>query len=327
MAEAVQRTGTMGDIADVEGPYEVAPFGQELRELAHAHREIVGVTADMGRYSDIGPFREAFPERFFNVGMAEQSAVMVGAGLAKTGKTAFVATYAAFMTRRALDFVAIACAHSDANVKLMGGSPGLVNPYGGTHQAIEDLAVMASIPGMTVIDPCDAVELRQAVRAAATTPGTFYLRNLRGKVPVVLSPAYRFEIGKAKLLRPGSDIGIVSTGFMTARALEAASRVGREGVSCAVLHVPTIKPFDSEGVIDLAQRVGRLITVENHLRFGGLGSRVVESLFDAGLGATPVERIGLGDTFHACGSQAYLEALYGLDVDALTAAVLKLSSQ
>src|SRR4051812_2042284 len=154
----------MGEVAEVAGPHEVAPFGHALRQLARERSDIVGVTADMGRYSDIGPFKEEFPERYFNVGMAEQNAIMVAAGLAKTGKVAFAATYAAFLTRRALDFMAIACAHSNADVKVMAGSPGLVNPYGGTHQAIEDLAVMCSIPGVTVIDPCDAVELRQVVR-------------------------------------------------------------------------------------------------------------------------------------------------------------------
>lgn len=321
MATSAERTGSMGDVADVAGPYEVAPFGNELRSLAATDARIVGVTADMGRYSDIGPFKEAYPERYFNVGMAEQSAVMVGAGLAKVGKTAFVATYAAFMTRRALDFVAIACAHSRANVKLMGGSPGLVNPYGGTHQAIEDLAVMRAIPDLVVVDPCDAVELRQVVRAAAATLGTFYIRNLRGKVPVVLDSDYRFEIGRARLLREGADVGVISTGFMTARALEAADLAATRGISCAVLHVPTLKPFDAASVVNLAQEVPRLVTAENHLRVGGLGSAVVEALFHAGVTAKPLVRIGLDDEFHACGSQSYLDRFYGLDVAAIADAV------
>jgi transketolase len=312
----------MGEVAAVTGPYEVAPFGQALRELARERADIVGVTADMGRYSDIGPFKEEFPDRYFNAGMAEQSAIMIAAGLAKVGKVAFAATYAAFLTRRALDFMAIACAHSQANVKVMAGSPGLVNPYGGTHQAIEDLAVMCSIPDVTVIDPCDAVELRQVVRAAAETPGTFYIRNLRGKVPVVLDEkSYRFEIGKANLLRPGTDVGIVSTGFMTARALQVAERAANAGVSCGVLHVPTLKPFDDEAVAEFAAGVGRLVTVENHLRTRGLGSAVIEALFSRGA-ILPVIRIGLGDRFHSCGSQAYLEAKYGLDLEAITTAVV-----
>lgn len=323
MAETTGRTGSMGDVAEVAGPYEVAPFGNTLKDLAATREDLVGVTADMGRYSDIGPFKDAYPERFFNVGMAEQSAVMVGAGLAKAGKTAFVATYSAFLTRRALDFLAIACAHSRADVKVMGGSPGLVNPYGGTHQAIEDLAVTSRIPGVCVVDPCDATELRQVVTAAAATPGTFYVRNLRGKVPVVLDPdRYRFELGVARVLREGTDVGVVSTGTMTARALEVADRAAMAGVSCGVLHVPTIKPFDGPAVAAFCEEVPQVVTAENHLRNGGLGSLVVETLYRAGGRRPPVLRVGLADMFHECGSQPYLEARYGLDVDGLARAVL-----
>jgi transketolase len=323
MAEVKNRAGGMGEVADVVGPYEVAPFGHTLRDLGREFPQIVGVTADMARYSDIIPFRDAYPSRYFNVGMAEQNTVMVAAGLAKVGKIAFAATYAVFLTRRALDFMAIACAHSKADVKVMGGSPGLVNPYGGTHQALEDLAVMRSIPDVTVIDPCDAVELRQVVRAAVETPGTFYIRNLRGKVPVVLDESsYRFEIGKSRQLRDGSDVGIVSTGFMTARALEAAERAAADGVSVGVLHVPTIKPFDAEGVVEFAAGVKRIVTAENHLRVGGLGSLVLESLYEADLDRRHVLRIGLRDRFHPCGSQDYLDALFGMDVDAITEAAV-----
>jgi transketolase len=321
MVELAARAGGMGEVAEVVGPYEVAPFGKTLAALGEAMPQIVGVTADMGRYSDILPFRDAFPERYFNVGMAEQNAIMVAAGLAKVGKVAFVATYSAFLTRRALDFMAIACAHSKADVKVMGGSPGLVNPYGGTHQALEDLAVMRMIPEVTVIDPCDATELKQVVRAAAETPGTFYIRNIRGKVPVVLDDSYEFEIGKSRVLREGTDVGIVSTGFMTARALDAADRAAEHGVSVGVLHVPTIKPFDFEGVLEFSSSVKRIVTAENHLRSGGLGTLVVETLFDSGE-AKPVIRIGLRDRFHPCGSQDFLDRMFGLDTEAITEAVV-----
>jgi transketolase len=321
MAERAGRAGAMSDVADVAGPHVVAPFGITLKEIAAADDRVVGVTADMGRYSDIGPFAAAYPERYFNVGMAEQNAIMVAAGLAKVGKVAFAATYAAFLTRRALDFMAIACAHSNADVKVMAGSPGLVNPYGATHQAIEDLAVMCCVPGVTVIDPCDAVELAQVVRVAAATPGTFYIRNLRGKVPVVLPPDYQFAVGQARLLGDGSDVAIVSTGFMTERALAAAARAAAAGVSCAVLHVPTLKPFDAAAVAELASRVSRVVTAENHLRARGLGSMVIEALFEARI-QRPVIRIGLRDRFHACGSQDFLDRKYGLDTGAITAAVV-----
>ena len=321
MAERADRAGAMSDVPDVAGPYVVAPFGTTLKEIAAGDDRIVGVTADMGRYSDFSPFAAAYPERYFNVGMAEQNAIMVAAGLAKVGKVAFAATYAAFLTRRALDFMAIACAHSKANVKVMAGSPGLVNPYGATHQAIEDLAVICSIPDITVIDPCDAVELAQVVRAAAATPGTFYIRNLRGKVPAVLPLDYQFSIGKARLIRDGSDVGIVSTGFMTERALAAAAKAVTEGVSCAVLHIPTLKPFDVETVCHLASRVSRVVTAENHLRTRGLGSAVIEALFEAQI-KRPVIRIGLQDRFHDCGSLGFLDRKYGLDTQAITTAVV-----
>lgn len=321
MVELKNRAGGMGEVAEVAGPYEVAPFGTTLAELGKSMPEIVGVTADMGRYSDILPFRDAFPDRYFNVGMAEQDAIMVAAGLAKVGHVAFVATYSVFLTRRALDFMAIACAHSKADVKVMGGSPGLVNPYGGTHQALEDLAVMRMIPDVTVIDPCDATELKQVVKAAAETPGTFYIRNIRGKVPITLDDSYRFEIGKSRVLREGTDVGIVSTGFMTARALEAAERAAAQGVSVGVLHVPTIKPFDTDGVLEFASRFPRLVTAENHLRAGGLGTLVVETLFD-GQEFKPVIRIGLRDAFHPCGSQDFLDRMFGLDTDAITQALV-----
>ena len=321
MAERADRAGAMSDVPDVAGPYVVAPFGTTLKEIAAGDDRIVGVTADMGRYSDFSPFAAAYPERYFNVGMAEQNAIMVAAGLAKVGKVAFAATYAAFLTRRAVDFMAIACAHSKANVKVMAGSPGLVNPYGATHQAIEDLAVICSIPDITVIDPCDAVELAQVVRAAAATPGTFYIRNLRGKVPAVLPLDYQFSIGKARLIRDGSDVGIVSTGFMTERALAAAAKAVTEGVSCAVLHIPTLKPFDVETVCHLASRVSRVVTAENHLRTRGLGSAVIEALFEAQI-RRPVIRIGLQDRFHDCGSLGFLDRKYGLDTEAIKTAVV-----
>lgn len=324
MAEVKNRAGGMGEVAELSGPYEVAPVGTALTRLGAEHPNLVVVTADMGRYSDILPFREAFPGRYVNAGMAEQNTILIAAGMAKAGKVAFVATYAVFLTRRALDFMAIACAHGRANVKVLAGSPGLVNPYGGTHQAIEDLAVMRAIPGVTVIDPCDAVELRQVVRAAAETPGTFYIRGLRGKVPVVLDEtSYRFEIGKASPLRQGGDVGIVSTGFMTARALEAAERAAARGVSCGVLHVPTIKPFDQGAVVRFGAGVGRLITAENHLRSGGLGSLVLESLYAQPGTGPELIRIGLRDRFHACGSQSYLDSRYGLGVEAITEAVVE----
>ena len=178
--------------------------------------------------------------------MAEQNMIAMAAGLAKTGLIPYCTTYGVFATRRAYDFVAIACAHSRLKVRIFAGLPGLTTSYGGTHQAIEDLALMRAVPGLTVIDPCDATEMQQIVPAIVDVDGPVYVRLVRGTVPVVLDPSrYRFEVGKARLLRRGRDVGLVSTGFMTDRALQVAERLAGQSVDAAVLHVPTLKPFDA----------------------------------------------------------------------------------
>jgi transketolase len=292
-----------------------APFGQALVAAGHARPEIVGLTADLGKYTDILPFRDAFPDRFFNVGMAEQNLVAIAAGLARTGKVPFATTYGVFATRRAFDFIAIAVAHSMLDVKIIAGLPGLTTGYGGTHQAIEDLALMRMIPGLVIIDPCDATDIAQATAAIAAYPGPVYMRLLRGRVPVVLDPAtYSFEIGKAKRLRDGSDVGIVTTGMMTERALDAAAELGRRGIAASVLHVPTIKPFDGDAVADFAASVDRVVTAENHVFVGGLASLVVEALYDRGI-LKPVTRIGLPDQYIECGSVPHLQSVYGLSTE------------
>ena len=293
-----------------------APFGRALARLGKARSDIVGLTADLGKYTDILPFRDAFPDRFFNVGMAEQNLVAVAAGLARSGKVPFATTYGVFATRRAYDFVAIALAHSNLDVKIVAGLPGLTTGYGGTHQAIEDLALMRMIPGLNIIDPCDATEIEAATEAIAEHRGPVYMRLLRGAVPVVLEPGYRFEIGKARRLREGTDVGIVSTGFMTERALDAADALRRRGISAGVLHVPTIKPFDADAVAEFAAGVGRVVTAENHVVVGGLASLVVEALFDRGI-ARKVTRIGLPDRYIECGAVPTLQAKYGLTTQAM----------
>jgi transketolase len=301
-----------------------SPFGKALASLGEQRKEIVGLTADLGKYTDILPFRDAFPDRFFNVGMAEQNLVAVAAGLARTGKVPFATTYGVFATRRAFDFVAIALAHSNLNVKIIAGLPGLTTGYGGTHQAIEDLALMRMIPGLTIIDPCDATEIAAATVAIADHAGPVYMRLLRGAVPVVLEPGYRFEIGKARHLRSGTDVGIISTGLMTERAIDAAVALETRGLSVAVLHVPTIKPFDGAAVEAFAQSARQVVTAENHVVVGGLGSLVVETLFDAGI-MKKVTRIGLPDRYIECGAVPTLQAAYGLTTEAVVATVAGLS--
>jgi transketolase len=320
----VGQTRGMGELIEIVGKTtELAPFGRELAALGRERSDIVALTADMGRYSDILAFRDEHPDRFFNVGMAEQNLIAVSAGLAKTGKIAYCTTYSVFVSRRAYDFVAIAGAHSMANVKIFAGMPGLMNGYGATHQATEDLNMMRGIADLTIIDPCDATELKQVVRAVADIPGTVYVRLLRGNVPVELDPAtYQFKVGKATVLRPGGSVGIISTGYMTARALDAAAHVAPQGVDVGVLHVPTIKPFDTAGVLAFAAQYDRVIVAENHKTTGGLATLVIEAMFDAGV-LRPVERIGLADSFFECGSQEYLEARYGVDLPRFVRAILQ----
>jgi transketolase len=311
------RTLAMGqdEKTDKSAAFAEAPFGHALAALGRKRGDIVGLTADLGKYTDILPFRDAFPDRFFNVGMAEQNLIAVAAGLARTGYTPFCTTYGVFASRRAYDFIAIACAHSAVNVKIFAGLPGLTTGYGGTHQAIEDLALMRMIPGLVVVDPCDATEIAQVTIAAAEHDGPVYVRLLRGNVPAVLDPAsYRFTIGRAQTLLEGSDIGIVSTGFMTQRALEAAGHMKARGTSVGVLHVPTIKPFDPDALSEFAATVDRLVVAENHVTTGGLASLVAEALFDHGV-VKPLRRIGLPDRFIECGSVPHLQDRYGLSTD------------
>jgi transketolase len=307
--------------AVADRPTVQAPFGTALRALGHVRADVVGLTADLAKYTDVLPFAEAFPARFFNVGMAEQNMIAMAAGLAKTGLVPYCTTYGVFATRRAYDFVAIACAHSRLKVRIFAGLPGLTTSYGGTHQAIEDLALMRAVPGLTVIDPCDATEMTQLVPAIVDVDGPVYVRLVRGTVPVVLDPArYRFEVGKARRLREGRDVGIVSTGFMTDRALQAAERLAALGIDAAVLHASTLKPFDAEAVVELAGSVTRLVTIENHVVSGGLGTAVAETLVDHRV-RQPLTRLGLPDQWLECGSVASLQDKYGLTVDRLTEAI------
>lgn len=319
LAMGQNETATSGRTVD-------APFGKALAKLAATRPEIVGLTADLGKYTDIGSFRDAYPDRFFNVGMAEQNLVAVSAGLARTGLVPFATTYGVFASRRAYDFIAIALAHSHLNVKIIAGMPGLTTGYGGTHQAIEDLALMRMIPGLVVIDPCDAVEIDAATRAIADYEGPVYMRLLRGAVPVSLTPDYRFKIGKAHLLRRGADVGIVSTGMMTTNALEAAAQLEAKGIAVGVLHVPTIKPFDTEAVVAFAGSVRQLVTAENHVIVGGLASLVVEALHAARIDV-PVTRIGLPDRYIECGSVPTLQARYGITAEAMVATIAGLADQ
>lgn len=292
-----------------------APFGRALVALGQRRPDVVALSADLSKYTDLIPFIKAFPERFFNVGMAEQNLFGMAAGMARTGMTPFCTTYGVFATRRAYDFMAIGCAHSHLNVKIFAGLPGLTTGYGGTHQATEDTGLARLIPDLVVIDPCDATEIAQVVEAVAEYQGPVYVRLLRASVPAVLSPVgYRFVIGKATVLKEAGDMGFISTGFMTERALDAAAELEKRGVKAGVLHVPTLKPLDTEAIAKFAASVSRVLVAENHVSMGGLASQVAEVLWDAGV-KTHMTRIGLPDKFIECGSVPVLQQRYGLTVD------------
>jgi transketolase len=299
-----------------------APFGKALVELARERPEIVGLTADLAKYTDLHLFAQAYPERFFQMGMAEQVLVAAAGGMAKEGLVPFATTYAVFGTRRAFDFVHQVIAEENLNVKLCCALPGLTTGYGPSHQACEDLALMRSIPNMMVIDPCDALEIEQAVPAIAAHPGPVYMRLLRGQVPLVLDEYdYRFELGKAKLLRDGRDVLLVSSGLLTMRALEVAKALSDDRIDAAVLHVPTIKPLDTETILREAQRSGRLVVVaENHSEIGGLGEAVATSLLEAGV-APAFRRIALPDAFLDAGALPTLHDRYGISAAAMTSRI------
>ncbi len=278
MSQSQPRLKTSAMIASIadEGQATVpAPFGVALSKLAAQRPEIVGMTADLSKYTDLHIFAQAFPDRFFQMGMAEQLLMAAAGGMAKEGFIPFATTYAAFATRRAYDFIHQVIAEEHLNVKICAALPGLTTGYGPSHQATEDLAIMRGIPGMVIVDP-----LRCAGDRAGGTGHLPITRGRcicvsRGKVPLVLDKYdYQFELGKAKLLEDGNDVLIISSGLMTMRALEAAEKLRADNIGVAVLHVPTIKPLDEKAIIEQASKPGRLVvTAENHTAVGGLGKR------------------------------------------------------
>ena len=295
-----------------------APFGHALVRYAAERPEILGLTADLAKYTDLLPFAQAYPDRFFQMGMAEQVLLGAAGGLAKEGFTPFATTYAVFGTRRGYDFIHQVIAEDNLNVKLCCALPGLTTGYGPSHQATDDLAMMRAIPGLTVIDPCDALDIEQAVPQIATHPGPVYMRLLRGNVPLVLDEYdYQFELGKAKMLRDGNDALIISSGFMTMRSLETAERLRQDQIDVSVLHVPTIKPLDEPTILEAARRSGRLLIVaENHSQVGGLGEAIATLLL--GHGVAPVFRqLALPDEFLAAGALPTLHDRYGISTEAM----------
>ena len=297
---------------------ESAPFGHALNALAAQDDRIVGLSADLSKYTDLHVFANANPDRFYQMGMAEQVLVSAAAGLAREGFLPFATTYAVFASRRAYDFIAMAIAEENLPVKICCALPGLTTGYGPSHKATEDLAIFRGLPNMTIIDPCDAADVAGMVPAMAAHEGPVYARLMRGKVPSVLrahKPDYEFRLGKAQMIREGSDALVISSGIMTMRALDAAVKLEGEGRSVGVLHVPTIKPLDTETILAEAARPGRVvITAENHTVVGGLGEAVAGLLMREGVHPR-FGMIGLPDEFLEAGALPTLHDMYGLSVD------------
>ena len=303
---------------------QAAPFGKALVKYAADRPEIVGMTADLGKYTDMHLFAQAYPERFFQMGMAEQLLMAAAGGMAKEGLIPFATTYAVFGTRRAYDFIHQVIAEENLNVKICCALPGLTTGYGPSHQATEDLAMMRGIPGLTIVDPCDALDIEQAVPQIAEHNGPVYMRMLRGNVPLVLDEidGYKFELGKAKMLREGDDVLVIASGIMTMRALEIANDLAADKIGVAVLHCPTIKPLDEATIVEAVGKKPRLVVVaENHSVVGGLGEAVASALLRHQVHPAKFKLAGLPDAFLDAGALPTLHDRYGISREVFGARV------
>jgi transketolase len=294
------------------------PFGEALVDLARNRREVVCLGADLTRQTETDLFRDAFPERFFNVGMAEANAIGIAGGLARAGYTVFFATFGVFATRRCFDQLAMAIAYPGCRVTIAGFMPGLSSPGGPSHQAIEDVALMRALPNMTVVDVADATETRQAVTAIAEHPGPVYLRLGRGEIPLIFGDEHQFSLSRAQVLERGRELVLIGSGMMVGATLAAAARLRECGIGVGVLNVPVIKPLDAHTILGACDGARAVITAENHSVIGGLGSAVAEALAEAGTGAR-LSRIGIEDRFAESGSRSYLFSRYGLSVRRIVA--------
>lgn len=293
------------------------PYSAAIVEYAKRHDEVVCLTGDLTASCEIDGFRDAFPERYFNIGMAEQNMLGIAGGMAKGGILPYVHTFGVFTTRRPYDQVAMSIGVPRARVRLMGFLPGLTTPGGVTHQAIDDVALMSAIPNMTIVDLGDATEIASVHEQIHDIDGPVYCRVMRGDVPILFDTP--LEIGKVRELSRGSDICIVSSSITTSEALEAAARLARQGVSVAHIHASTLKPFHDPRVADVIAGVRGVVTLENHLVTGGLGTAVAETIAREGLG-TRLVKLGLQDTYASGGTLDYLLARFGMSAAAVVEA-------
>ena len=286
-------------------------WGQGLVDLADEYGSLVVLDGDLANSTKADIFAKARPQRFFEMGIAEQNMLGVAAGLATTGYVPWISTFAAFLAKRALDQIRVVIAQPSLNVKMCGSYSGiLTGKTGKTHQAVQDLTVFRAMPHVVTIAPADAVELRNAMAAMMEDDRPTYLRLTRDPSPVILGDDHRFTIGKGYVLRDGNDVGIVSTGVQTTRALEAADLLAGRGIQASVLHLPTLKPLDEEAIIQLAERTGAIVTAEDHTVIGGLGSAVAEVLAEHL--PTRIKRVGILDRYGESGPNDALLEKYGL---------------
>ena len=287
-------------------------YGKALVELGEKNKNVVVLDADLAAATKTGAFKKAFPERFFDTGIAESNMMSLAGGLATTGFTVFASTFAMFAAGRAFEQVRNTICYPHLNVKIGATHAGIsVGEDGASHQCCEDIALMRSIPGMVIINPADDIEARAAVFAAAEHDGPVYMRFGRLAVPRVFDENYKFEIGKAVTLKEGTDVTIIATGLMVNEAIEAAKTLEEEGISVELINMHTIKPLDNEAVIKAAKKTGCIVTAEEHNIIGGLGSAVSEVVAEEY--PVPVVRVGVNDEFGKSGPAVELLHLYGLD--------------
>ena len=292
-------------------------YGKALAEFGAQYPNLVVLDADLANATKTNTFQKAFPERHIDCGIAECDMMGIAAGLSTVGKIPFASSFAMFAAGRAYEQVRNSIGYPHLNVKIGATHAGItVGEDGASHQCLEDIALMRVIPGMVVINPCDAVEARAAVQAALEYVGPVYLRFGRAAVPVINdNDNYKFEIGKGVLLREGTDVTIVATGICVPEALEAAEKLAADGISAEVINIHTIKPLDEELIIKSAKKTGKVVTAEEHSIIGGLGGAVCEVLSEKA--PTPVCRIGMNDIFGESGSAGVLVAKYGLDAEGI----------
>ena len=297
-------------------------FGQALLELGRENDKVIVLDADVSHSTKTIKFKEKFPDRFFNIGVAEANMMNIAAGLATTGLIPFVSTFSFLACLRAGEQVRTSIAYPKLNVKIAAGYGGLSDSYDGvTHQSVCDIAIMRSMPNMTVVVVADAPETKMAVKAIAEYEGPVFLRLSRAEVPVIFDENHKFKIGKGNLLKKGSDITLVATGIMVAKALEASEQLEKEGINTRLIEIHTIKPLDEKILIEAARETRAIVTVEEHNIYGGLGSAVAEVLIKDN--PVPMETIGIPDTFAESGGYEELLDKYGLGISGIIGAVKK----